>query len=652
MNTIAADITDARATWNNAAAHACAPRKRLTVSQWADAHRVLSPKASSMPGPWRTSRVPFVREIMDCLSTRSPVTDVVFMKSTQTAGTEVGLNWLGYAMHQTPSPMLVVVPTIEVRRRWTLQRLNPMLAESPVLADLYGRMRTRDARQSQDIKDFPGGGMLVLGGANSPASLASMPIRFVLADEVDRFKWEIGGEGDPLGLVAQRQKTFARRKTFLVSTPTIRGASRIEQRYEASDKRRYMMPCPHCGDKLRFQWSGLQWSKESGDAWYVCPHCGCMIDEHAKRGMLAAGEWVPERPGQPVRGYHINALYAPPGLGMTWKELVADWYHSKDDRTKLQRFVNTQLGETWEDRSRDVDTISLQHRAEPYAVREVPPSCLLLTAGVDVQDNRLAVEIVGWGEGERAWIIDWVELMGSPALQATWTQLTDLLNRGIDNRFGQKLAVEATAIDTGGHHTHDVYNYVRRKEIRRPMAIKGSNTPNQAILAGRPRSVDVNQRGKTIRHGVQLWAVGSDTAKHWLINRLVADGQLAETERNIHFPKSLEEEFYKQLTGKLFNPEKNRWVSRRGRRAEAMDCFSYALAASQNPQIRVHRMRPADWRRLQSILEPGNEIAPAAADEITHAPDAQHKPAAAQSSRRRPRQQPTDTGFGSDGWNL
>jgi len=209
-------------------ARALRPRAALTVSEWADLHRMLSPKASSLPGPWRTSRTPYLREVMDALSDRSPVQRVTLMSSTQVGKTEVGLNWLAYIIHHTPGPMLAVLPTLEVRKRWVRQRLDPLTQESPALAELMDSRRRRDAANSEDMRDYPGG-MLVIGGANSPASLASMPIRYVLLDEVDRFPWQVGAEGDPIGLIDERQKTFPRRKTLLVSTPTVRDASRIEE---------------------------------------------------------------------------------------------------------------------------------------------------------------------------------------------------------------------------------------------------------------------------------------------------------------------------------------------------------------------------------------------------------------------------------------
>ena len=600
---------DGVSLWRDAVGKGCAPRKRLSVSQWADTYRVLSPKASSIPGPWRTDRVPYLREIMDQLSATSPVQRVVMMTSTQVAKTEAGLNWVGYAMHQMPSPMLVVTPTLQVRKRWTQQRLDPMLRESPALAKLYGAANTRNSGKTQEIKDFPGGGMLVLGGANSAASLASMPIRFALCDEVDRFKWELSGEGDPLGLIEQRLKAFPRRKLFLVSTPTVAGASRIQEEFEASDQRRYHMPCPHCSEPLIFTWEGLKWDRPKQRVWFVCPHNGCVIEEHSKRQMLASGFWRADRPGSAVRGYHLNALYAPPGLGLSWWEIVDDWYKCKDDPVKLKRFVNTQLGEVWEDRSRDLDAKRLSQRGEPFKLRQVPPGCLLLTAGIDTQDDRLELVLLGHGPGERVWLLDYVVFPGDIAGSEPWDALTEYLNKPLVNSHGCEMRIEAAAMDSGGHFTHDVYSYARSEPSPRFMAIKGSKTANKPILNPRPKHVDVSKNGRTLRKGVKLWEVGTDTAKHLIMNRLHHDGQLAESRRYFHFSEGLELNFYEQLIAEVFDPEKNRWVKRRSRRNEVLDCVVYGLAAAQHPELRAHALTPAEWARRARLLEPDNQSA-------------------------------------------
>lgn len=605
---------------------ACRPRRRLTVSQWADAHRVLSPKASSEPGPWRTARVPYVREIMDCLSVTSPVQIVTLMKASQVAGTEIGLNWIGYIMHHNPAPMLAVVPTLEVRKRWVRQRLDPMITDTTALAAIFDSRRKRDAMNTEDIKDFPGG-MLIIGGANSPASLSSMPIKFVYNDEIDRFPWEAGKEGDPLGLVRKRQQTFPRRKELNVSSPTIKDASRIEELHNEGDQRRYHVPCPHCGELIVFNWSldpaepwngCLQWhldpvTKEPKDVAYMCGHCSALIEEHHKTDMLreqghgGRARWIPRRPGVAARSYHINGLYAPLGLGLRWVELVREWIKCQDDKTKLKRFINTDLGEPWEDRTNDIKHNTLSDRAEPYDLRQIPPGCLIITCGVDVQANRFAIHVVGWGRNNTCWIIDYLEMPADPTREQDWQPLADYLNKPLMNAYNKEMRIVSTAIDSG-YLQDDVAYFVRRRLAPRLMLVKGANTPGKAILAGAPKALDINYRNKLIKNGAKQWMVGTDTAKESLFARLVGDAKQEPSARQVRFSHELDDEYYKQLTSEVFDPEKNKWVKRRGRRNEALDTWVYAAAAARHPTVRVHTKRPHEWKALELILEPAGAV--------------------------------------------
>jgi phage terminase large subunit GpA-like protein len=614
--------------------------------------------------------VPFAREIMDSLSITSPVRSVSLMKAGQIAGTEIGLNWAGYIMDHAPAPMLVVVPTLDVRERWVKQRLDPMLDETPQLAKKFSVRRRRAGTNSEGIKDYPGG-MLIIGGANSPASLASMPIKYVLNDEIDRFPWEVGAEGDPLELIRKRQQTFPHRKELNVSTPTIKGASRIEGLYLEGDQRRYHVLCPHCNEKLVFHWSAnaeepwnghLKWTidpatKEPRDVVYVCGHCGSEIEEHYKTWMLEHGKWIPRFPHRAARSYHLNGLYAPLGLGLRWSEMVSKWLKAQGDTTKLKAFVNLDLGEPWEDRSNSINHRSLAERAEAYSLREVPPGCLILTCGIDVQGDRLEVQLLGHGRGRVTWTIDMHVIPGDPARtldQAGRGEglLANYLATPLVNRFGRELRIEATAIDTGGHHTQEVYNYVRAarnvpldRRPRRLMAIKGSNAPSKPILAGRPQPQDVNWRGRVIKGGVLLWMIGTDTAKQLLHDRLRSDIERDAAARLVRFSSQLPEDFYQQLTAEVFDPERNKWVKLRGRRNESLDTWIYGTAAAYHPDLRIHAMQARDWTRLEQLLEPPN------AEPV---PSATPAPAVIAPPRPVPPRDPGDTGggFGSSDWNL
>jgi len=623
-----------------AMAAACRPRIRMTVSEWADKHRVLSGVASGEAGRWRTSRTPFLREIMDALSLHSPVQRVVVMKCSQIGVTEVALNWLGYIMDHAPAPTLFIEPTLDLRDKIEQTRLKPMIDETPALRELLGVRRTRDGSNTQGLKLFPGG-VLILGGANSAASLRQMPIRYVILDEADAFPWDVGGEGDPAGLIDVRQTTFPRRKTLEISSPTIKDASRIDEDHDRGDQRKFFMPCPHCAREIAFRWPQLQWIRDAEGivtaAWYVCEHCGAEIDEAEKPDMLAAGRWRPTAKPRlrGCRSYHINALYYPVGLGLTWVELAQEWLDAQADPAKLKRFINTRLAEAWEDRSRDLKPQMIRQRAEEYRCREIPPGCLVLTCGIDTQDDRLALQVLGFGRDEQSWVIDWLELPGDPArllrncerkaralrdgdadaAAAIDSPLHDYLTQSFTNSWGRELRISAIAIDSGGHYTHEVYAFVRSRCLPRLMAVKGASTAGKPILAPRPRPQDVTMRGRTIKRGVHLWMVGADTGKHWVHNRLSADAGVEPAERRLRFPADLDEDYYQQLLAEVFDPEKNRWVKRRGRRNEALDTAVYAVAASQHPEVRVHRKRRRDWDALARVLEPEGEPAPQAGED-------------------------------------
>jgi len=586
---------------------AATPKQNLPMSIWADRTRWLSSKGSARPGRWNTDLTPHLREIMDVLSDNSPVRKVVIKKPAQSGGTEVGLNWIGYVIDHAPAPMLVVLPTLEVRERWVKQRLQPLITETPAIAGKI-KSNSRDSSNSQSIKDFEGG-MLILGGANSAASLSSMPIKYTMLDEVDRFPWDVGGEGDPIGLIDQRQATFSRRKMLLISTPTIAGASRIDEEFLDSDQRYRYVTCPHCHESQILEFKQLQWDKAKQRAWIVCSENACIIEEHEKPAMLANARWIAHNPGHATAGFFWNALCNPIGLGYSWWEIVDLWLKAQSDKAKLKRFINTVLAEVWEDKTRDVRPHVLKERAEPYPLRTVPPGCLMLTAGIDTQDDRLEIQIIGWGQAEKIWTIDYIVLPGDPSRETLWIKLSELLNSPLRNAYGRDLYIQGAAIDSGGHHTHAVYNYVRSRGAKRLMAIKGAKHYGKAILHARPSKQDVNWRGKVEKKGVDLWTVGTDTAKHWLMQRLVGDTDVAPEDRKHHFSEQLPDTYYDGLTAEYYDPEKNRWVRRRSRANEPLDTMVYAIAAGHHPELRAHRKKAVDWAALAAQLEPATALA-------------------------------------------
>ncbi len=584
--------------------HAVKPDDLITVSRWADDIRMLSQKASSEPGRWRTSRTPYLREIMDNLSPSSPVQRVVFMKGAQIGATEAGNNWLGYIIHRMPGPTLVVQPTVDVAKKFSKQRIAPMIAETPELREKISPARERDSGNTLLIKEFQGG-VLVMAGANSSSGLRSLPIKNLFLDEVDAYPSDVEGEGDPVKLAERRTTTFARRKIFIVSTPTIKDISRIEKEYNNSDQRRYYVPCPECGHMDWIRWANIKFDKElEGDPKLLCEECGCLISEHNKAMMLAAGEWRATAPGdKKTYGYHLSTLYSPLGW-KSWKDIVAEFLEAKNDPPRLKEWVNTVLGETWEEEySTKIGADALAERAEQYDLLSVPMDGLVLTAGIDVQDNRIAVKVKAWGADEESWIINWIEIYGDPAQQKIWQQVDDVLLQDYMHESGMTMRVLAAAVDTGGHYTNEAYVFCRARRKRHVIAIKGSSAMGKPPIS-KPTRQDINYKNQTIKKGVDLWFLGTDTIKATIYGRL--KNTAIKGAGVMHFPLGLEAEYYKQLTAEKqitkyhLGFAKRIWFKKDGARNEALDCEVYSYGALQ--YLYTRHNRNTIWLQLRNNL--------------------------------------------------
>ena len=589
---------DAHAIINETRALAFAPRKTLTVSQWADVERRLSKKSSAEPGPWRTDRNPPLREPMDCFSGRSTIKDVVLMWPIQFGKSEVAANVLGYTMDHNPGPVMVCLPGEVSMHKWINQKLNPMIEETAAVQNTLSSINSRDAANTRTFKDFLGG-QLYLEHAGSPSRLKSTSVRTMIVDEMDEFAANLHSGDDPVDMLLGRTSAFpATYKRLFISTPQIRGISRTEQLYQKSDQRRYYVPCPHCEESNPLEWSALHWDHEGQGVHYVCKACACVIDEHHKTDMIQKGRWLAENPGAKMRGYHINALYYPIGLGPRWADLVEMWREAQNDPARLKTFVNDRLAEAWEDPAMlAVKMNVIADRAESYRLRVAPLGVCAITAGVDTQDNRLAVQIVGWGKGMAAWTLDYIELMGDPADDAVWVSLTELLNRPIEHANGHRLPILATAIDAGGHRTEAVKDYVRRRMIKRPTVIFGA-IPNNAPVLSRPKAQDVNWRGKIDKRGVFIHHVGTVAVKNVLFGRLSTDGDKTEDARLVHFSEDLPHEYFTGIVSETYDPRANRFVKKRGARNEPLDTWVYAYAAAHHPELRLHLYTQAKWDEL------------------------------------------------------
>lgn len=625
-----------------AAKHAVKAKANLTVSEWADANRVLSGEGSAEKGRWQTSRTPYLREIMDSLSEDSPDKLVAFMKSSQVGGTEAGSNWIGYIMDHAKGPAAIVMPTERSLNDWVSQKFDPMASDTPAVAEVLAKKSNKSSDNNSQRKKFTGG-ILYFKTAGSTAELKSTSLRYAMADELDEWDWTTT-QGDPLGLLEVRLTTFFDRKLFAPSTPTMKDASRIEELFENGDQRHYQVPCPHCGEYQHLKWPNVRWVKNVANpkrldhVSYYCEHNGCVIDEHHKTEMMAKGRWVAEAPQNAYKSYHINALYSPIGLGLSWLELAYEWIEAQGDPAKLMRFINTRLGETFADRSHDLKPNVLVARAEPYQLRTIPIGVLVLTAGVDTQDDRFEIQITGHARGDVTMPIDYHVIWGKPDDEKTRKALADyLVNAKFTNHFGREMKLEAVAIDTGGHHTHTIYQFVREAAsygLRRVMACKGASTYGRAIL-GKPSLQDVNHRGRVVKKGVALYMVGADTAKHLLYGRLNGDVDKDPSERKVRFSTELPPEYFEGLVSETFNPQKNRWELKKGKRNEVLDTWVLSIAASHHPELYLHKWKKSDWERRAAMLEPVTE------QPSEQAPEAPIKPVSVRSNAVR-RAQPSN----------
>jgi len=570
----------------SAASAGLRPDPLLTISQWADKYRTLSQRASAEPGPWRTDRTPYLREIMDCLSPSSSIERVVFMKSAQLGGTEMGNNWIGYIIHQSPGPMMAVQPTVEMAKRNSKQRVDPLIEESLVLRELVQSPRSRDSGNTVLAKEFPGG-VLVMTGANSAVGLRSMAARYLFLDEVDAYPGDVEGEGDPVNLAMARTRTFGRRKIFLCSTPKIAGVSRIESAFEESDQRRYWVPCPHCRELQVLRFAQLRWPKDQPEkAVYACEYCEKEIQNHQKQWMLPRGQWQPGATGDGrTVGFHLSSLYSPVGW-FSWADAAKHFTQAHKNPSLLQVFVNTVLGETWSLQGEAPDWQRLYDRREDYRIGTVPQGGLLLTAGIDIQKDRIEVEVVAWGRGKESWSIDYQVLDGRTAEAAVWEKLTRLVETQYPLESGARLSISKLAIDSG-YATPEVYDWARKHGGQRTVVIKGDARASAPV--GQPSPIDIGPRGTRMRWGIKVWPVNGGMIKEELYRWLHLERPTEESGNPYppgycHFPK-YGEEYFKQLTAEQLvtrtvkgyrRPE---WQKTRERN-EALDCRVYARAAA------------------------------------------------------------------------
>lgn len=558
------------------------PPPDLKLSEWADEYRRLSSEASAEPGRWRTSKAPYQKEIMDAI-TDIKIKKVVVMSAAQIGKTDAMiLNPIGYYIHYEPSPIMVLQPTIQMAETFSKDRLSPMIRDTPVISERVND-KSRNSGNTILQKIFPGGHVTMVG-ANSPSSLASRPIRILLADEIDRYPATAGSEGDPLFLAAKRLTTFWNRKEVDVSTPTIKGLSRIEVEYENSSRGEWNVPCPCCGELQPLRWANVIFEKENlSEIQYVCEKCGVVSSEVEWKEKFIDGRFVHENPENPVKGFHLNTLAS--SLS-TWREVVEKFLVANEEKKKgnvelLKVWTNTELGETWEEDGEQIEDDILMKRRENYNC-EIPQEVMYLTAGVDTQDDRFEIEVVGWGPEYESWGIKFVAIYGdnSNINNQVWKDLDEFLLQTFEKSDGTKMKLTCVCVDSGGHRTNQVYKFCKARFNRRVFAIKGSNDSAAAYI---------QKPTKNNREKAYLFTLGVDTGKSLIMDRL-------KVEENgpgfCHFPKEenkgYNEKYFKGLTSekKVLRYKQGRpyfaWeLKDKGehKRNEALDCRNYATAA-------------------------------------------------------------------------
>ena len=575
------------------------PPKDLTVSEWAEENRILSRESSAEPGKWRNNRTPYMVEPMDAFNDPR-VNQITIVASSQVGKSEVELNIIGYLIDEDPGSILYIQPTIDDAKKFSKIRIAPMVRDCKSLSEKVADDKSRDSSNTMLQKSFPGG-MLTIVGSQSASALASTPVKYVIGDELDRWALSAGTEGDPWKLAEARTTTFYNAKRVAVSTPTTKGSSKIAELYENGTQERYCRQCPDCGDyhdivfdNIKFTFDTVKKGRKKDyiikSVYWVCPSCGCMSEERTMKNQPA--KWIAKYPDAYERGHRsfwLNAFSSP---WQSWEKIVYSFLMAKNDPQQLNVVFNTMLGELWEDRGDLVDEDTMLERREDYGKREdgsdieLPDGVLVLTCGVDTQDDRLEYEVVGHGHYGETWGIKKGIIMGDPHYLEVWSRLDDVIDRVYkfkDREHGLKLSI--TFVDSGGHKTQDVYRECAKRMNKRVFAIKGQGGDGVPYTKP-PSKVNIVFNGSVIGKA-WLYVLGVDAGKADIMDNIKVQESGA---KYCHFPKDdrrgYDMTFFSGLLSeKLVMKTTNgrtRWAWEKilgHERNEALDCRNYALAA-------------------------------------------------------------------------
>lgn len=570
------------------------PPPRMSLSEWATSYLYLSPEASALPGRFRFDRAIFQKEVFDELS--NPLTrKVVIMAASQTMKTQSLLAYIGFIMHLDPAPILVVQPTIKMSKSFSKDRIDTMIRDVKFLRERVSDSKKRDGGNTSMHKLFPGGA-LTIATANSPSDLAARPVRYLFLDETDRY--EPTSEGDPIQIASARTTTFFNSKTVLVSSPGDEEISRINHEYNLSDKRIFMVPCHVCGEDQELSWKQVKWQDGNPyTAHYYCRGCETPWTDQQRNQNVMKGRWVKTNPASPIAGFHISALYS---SFKTIPEIAAEFIAVKDDPEQLKVFVNTRLAETWKSDATAVGEIQWLNRMEDYTPERIPDGVLFITAGLDVQVDRLEMEVVGWGVGDESWSLEYFVIQGDPTSPTPWMQLDGILSTIYTRADGVKMKINATCIDTGGTATQDVINFCAKNGSRNVFPIKGIAGPRPIML----------KKSRHFRKGGRFYPVGVDTAKERLYQQLKID---KPGPGYCHFPDRYGDEYFQGLTSEKYivkyrkgHPYKI-WFKKPSVRNEPLDCRVYAIAARQTISMdvskRAEQLKAGLIKKAEAVVE-------------------------------------------------